>query len=146
MSEIPIEINLTSGLIAIGILLLLNGVLAMAETALLSVRKARLQNESNKGDARADAVLKLTANPNQFLSVIQIGITSIDLFIGALTGATLGVWISAQLDKFPVMEPYSEVISLVIGILPITYLSLVLGELVPKRLAMRDPEEVSSME
>ena len=145
MSEIPIEINLTSGLITIGILLLLNGVLAMAETALLSVRKARLQNESNKGDKRANAVLKLTENPNQFLSVIQIGITSIDLFIGALTGATLGVWINAQLDKFPVMAPYSGVISLLVGVLPITYLSLVLGELVPKRLALRDPEEVSSM-
>jgi len=145
MSEIPIEINLTSGLITIGILLLLNGVLAMAETALLSVRKARLQNESNKGDKRANAVLKLTENPNQFLSVIQIGITSIDLFIGALTGATLGVWINAQLDKFPVMAPYSGVISLLVGVLPITYLSLVLGELVPKRLALRDPEEVSSV-
>jgi len=145
MSEIPIEINFTSGLITIGILLILNGVLAMAETALLSVRKARLQGESNKGDRRADAVLKLTENPNQFLSVIQIGITSIDLLIGALTGATLGVWINLQLDKFPVMEPYSGVISLLIGVLPITYLSLVLGELVPKRLALRDPEEVSSV-
>jgi len=145
MSEIPIEINFTSGLITIGILLLLNGVLAMAETALLSVRKARLQTESNKGDKRASAVLKLTENPNQFLSVIQIGITSIDLLIGALTGATLGVWINLQLDKFPAMEPYSGVIGLLIGVLPITYLSLVLGELVPKRLALRDPEGVSSV-
>ena len=144
MSEIPIEINLTSGLVSIAILLLLNGVLAMAETALLSVRKARLQNESNKGDARATIVLKLTENPNQFLSVIQIGITSIDLMIGALTGATLGVWIDQQLQHFPLLEPYSAIISLLIGVLPITYLSLVLGELVPKRLALRDPEEVSS--
>ena len=145
MSEIPIEINFTSGLVTIGILLILNGVLAMAETALLSVRKARLQNESNKGDKRAGAVLKLTENPNQFLSVIQIGITSIDLLIGALTGATLGVWINAQLDKFPVLAPYSGVVGLLIGVLPVTYLSLVLGELVPKRLALRDPEEVSSV-
>jgi len=145
MSEIPIEINFTSGLITIGILLILNGVLAMAETALLSVRKTRLQNESNKGDARAEAVLKLTANPNQFLSVIQIGITSIDLLIGALTGATLGIWVNAQLDKFPVLAPYSGVVGLLIGVLPVTYLSLVIGELVPKRLALRDPEEVSSV-
>lgn len=144
MSEIPIEINFTSGLLSIGILLLLNGVLAMAETALLSVRKARLQNQSNKGDVRASLVLKLTENPNQFLSVIQIGITSIDLLIGALTGATLGVWINGELDKFPVLQPYSAVIGLIVSILPITYLSLVLGELVPKRLAMRDPEAVSA--
>ena len=143
MSEIPIETNFSGGLIAIAILLLLNGVLAMAETALLSVRKTRLQNQFNKGDIKAGLVLKLTENPNQFLSVIQIGITSIDLLIGALTGATLGVWINAELDKFPILAPYSSIISIIVGVLPITYLSLVLGELVPKRLALRDPEGVS---
>jgi putative hemolysin len=144
MEEIPIEINLTPGLIAIAVLLILNGVLAMAETALLSTRKARLQNELNKGDQRAGIALKLTENPNQFLSVIQIGITSIDLFIGALTGATLGIWIDAQLHQYPPLVPYSNIISLLVGVLPVTYLSLVLGELVPKRLALRDPEGVSS--
>jgi putative hemolysin len=144
MSEIPIEINLAPGLIAIGILLILNGVLAMAETALLSARKARLQNTINKGNARAETALKLTENPNQFLSVIQIGITSIDLLIGALTGATLGVWIHAQLEPYPALAPYSAMIGLLVGILPVTYLSLVLGELVPKRLALRNPEAVSS--
>ncbi|MBI5354606.1 MAG: HlyC/CorC family transporter [Chloroflexi bacterium] len=143
MSEIPIQTNFSGGLIAIAVLLLLNGVLAMAETALLSVRKTRLQNQFNKGDARAGLVLKLTENPNQFLSVIQIGITSIDLLIGALTGATLGVWINMELDKFPILAPYSGVVGIVIGVLPVTYLSLVLGELVPKRLALRDPEGVS---
>jgi putative hemolysin len=144
MSEIPIETNFSGGLITIAVLLLLNGVLAMAETALLSVRKARLQNQHNKGDARAGLVLKLTENPNQFLSVIQIGITTIDLLIGALTGATLGVWIDMELEKFPSLAQYSEIISILIGVLPITYLSLVLGELVPKRLALRDPEGVSA--
>jgi putative hemolysin len=145
MPEIPIETNFSGGLIAIAILLLLNGVLAMAETALLSVRKTRLQNQHNKGDDRAGLVLKLTENPNQFLSVIQIGITSIDLLIGALTAATLGVWINMQLERFPTLAPYSEIISILIGVLPVTYLSLVLGELVPKRLALRDPEGVSSL-
>jgi putative hemolysin len=145
MSEIPIEINFTSGLLAIAVLLLINGVLAMAETALLSVRKARLQNQSNKGDARAGNVLKLVENPNQFLSVIQIGITSIDLLIGALTGATLGVWIDSELERFPALAAYSEIISILIGVLPVTYLSLVLGELVPKRLALRAPEDVSAV-
>ncbi|MBI5933514.1 MAG: HlyC/CorC family transporter [Chloroflexi bacterium] len=144
MEEIPIEIDLNAGLIAIAVLLLLNGILAMAETALLSVRKARLHHQSNEGDARAGAVLKLTENPNQFLSVIQIGITSIDLLIGALTGATLGVWIDGQLEHYPALAPYSSMISLLVGILPVTYLSLVLGELVPKRLAMRSPERVSA--
>ena len=145
MSEIPIETNFSGGLIAIAVLLLLNGVLAMAETALLSVRKTRLQNQHNKGDARAGVVLKLIENPNQFLSVIQIGITSIDLLIGALTGATLGAWINMELERFPALAAYSEIISILVGVLPVTYLSLVLGELVPKRLALRDPEGVSSM-
>jgi putative hemolysin len=144
MSDIPIEIDFTSGLIAIAVLIILNGIMAMAEAALLSARKARLQNESNKGNARAGIALKLTENPNQFLSVIQIGITTTDLLVGALTGATLGLWINLQLNKYPVLEPYSGVIGLVVGILPVTYLSLVIGELVPKRLALRDPEGVSS--
>ena len=144
MSEIPIQVNITSGLITIGILLVLNAILAMAEVALISARKARLQTELNKGDKRASVVLQLIEDPNQFLSVIQIGITSIDLLTGAITAATIGVWINSQLAKFPVLDPYSEVISILIGVLPITYLSLVLGELVPKRLAMRDPEGISS--
>jgi len=143
MSEIPIDINFTGGLIAIAVLLLLNGVLAVAETALLSVRKARLQNQSNKGDIRAGTVLKLIENPNQFISVVQIGITSIDLLIGALSGATLGVWVDTQLEKIPFLHAPSTAIGLIVGILPITYLSLVLGELVPKRLALRNPEQAS---
>ena len=144
MSEIPLEINLTPGLITIGILLILNGLLAMAETALLSARKARLQNAINKGNTRVETALRLMENPNQFLSVIQIGITSINLLIGALTGATLGVWIDSQLDHYPTLEPYSAIIGLLVGILPVTYLALVFGELVPKRLALRNPEAVSS--
>lgn len=144
MSEIPLEIDITSGLITIGVLLVLNAILAMAEVALISARKARLQGEINKGDTRASIALKLVEDPNQFLSVIQIGITSIDLMTGAITGATIGVWLNSQLDRIPSLEPYSSVLSILVGVLPITYLSLVLGELVPKRLAMRDPEGISS--
>ncbi|HSJ88340.1 MAG TPA: hemolysin family protein [Anaerolineales bacterium] len=143
-SEIPIQINLTPGLITIGILLVINGILIMAETALLSTRKARLQNEANKGNQRANIALKLTENPTQFLAVTQIGITTIDMLLGALTGATIGVWIHAQLNRYPTLEPYSAIIGLLVGVLPITYLSLVVGDLVPKRLAMRNPEAVSA--
>ena len=142
--EIPLEIDIVSGLITIGILLVFNAILAMAEVALISARKARLQGEINKGDTRAGIALKLVEDPNQFLSVIQIGITSIDLMTGAITGATIGVWLNSQLERIPYLQSYSAVISILIGVLPITYLSLVLGELVPKRLAMRDPEGISS--
>ena len=144
MEEIPLHLNLTPGLITIAILLIISALLIMAETALLSSRKARLQNELNKGDKRAGIALKLIENPNQFLSVTQIGITTIDLLLGALTGSTLGVWIDGQLKSYPALEPYSAVIGLLIGVVPITYLSLVLGDLVPKRLALRDPEGMSS--
>ncbi len=144
MSEIPIEINLTPGLITIGVLLIINAILIMAETALLASRKARLQNEVNKGNERAGIALKLIETPNQFLSVTQIGITTIDMLLGALTGATIGVWIDNQLNIYPALEPYSAVIGLLVGVLPVTYLSLVAGDLVPKRLAMRNPEGVSS--
>ncbi|MEW6288006.1 MAG: hemolysin family protein [Chloroflexota bacterium] len=144
MSEIPIEINFTSGLTAFVVLLILHGILAMAETALVSARKARLQNESNKGSKGAGIALKLTENPNQFLSAVQIGITSIDLLAGAITGATLAAWLNIQLNRIPVLQPYSGILSLLVGVLPITYLSLVLGELVPKRLALRDPEGTAS--
>ncbi len=144
MEELPTAINLRSGLIAIGILLLLSGILSMAETALVSVRKARLQHRSNQGDTGAATALKLIEEPNRFLSVIQIGITLIDLLIGALSGATLGVWIDGQLGRLPALAPYSTIVGIVVGVLPITYLSLVLGELVPKRLAMRSPEQIAS--
>src|SRR6185369_13099499 len=144
MEEIPLNFNLTPGLITIGILLIINAILIAAETALLSSRKARLQNELNKGNERAGVALKLTENPNQFLSVTQIGITSIDLLLGALTGSTLGAWIDAQLRVYPALEPYSTIIGLLVGVVPVTYLSLVLGDLVPKRLALRDPEGMSS--
>jgi len=144
MSEIPIEIDITAGLITIGILLIFNAILAMAEVALISARKARLQNEINKGDKRASIVLRLVEDPNQFLSVIQIGITSIDLLTGALAGATIGLWINGQIDRIPALQAYSQIIGILVGVLPITYLSLVLGELVPKRLAMRNPEGISS--
>src|SRR5215212_5962509 len=106
MSEIPIQVNLTPGLITIGILLVINAILIMAETALVSARKARLQNELNKGDHRAGLALRLTEHPNQFLSVTQIGITTIDMLLGALTGATLGVWIHARLSTYPALQPY----------------------------------------
>jgi len=145
MSELSFTIDLRTGLIAIFLLLLLNGALSMAEAALISVRRARLQHQSNQGNDRAGRVLQLTEHPNQFLSVVQIGITIIGLLSGALTGATLGLWINQQLHRWPILEPYSEVLSLILGVLPITYLSLVLGELVPKRLALRDPEAVSAV-
>lgn len=131
-------------LIFIAFLIALNNILAMTETALLAVRKARLQQRINEGDKKAGLVLRLVENPNQFLSVIQIGITLIDVLTGAITGATVAVMLARQVEKIPGLAPYSESIGLALGVLIITYFSIILGELVPKRLAIQNPEKVAS--
>ena len=104
MEEIPLNINIVPGLITIGILLIINAILITAETALLSSRKARLQNELNKGHERAGIALKLTKNPNQFLSVTQVGITTIDLLLGALTGSPLPPVIECRAGSQPMSD------------------------------------------
>ena len=134
----------TTELLFIAFLIAMNNILAMTEAALLAVRKARLQQRVNEGDKKAGLVLKLVENPNQFLSVIQIGITLIDVLTGAVTGATLAVIFARLISKVPVFAPYSESIGLVLGVIIITYFSIILGELVPKRLAIQNPEGVAS--
>jgi magnesium and cobalt exporter, CNNM family len=138
MSEFSTEILFITFLIA------MNNILAMTEAALLAVRKARLQQRINEGDKQAESALKLTEDPNQFLSVIQIGITLIDVLTGAVAGATLADFLSQQLEKVPSLAPYSHSIGLFIVVLVITYFSIILGELVPKRLAIQNPEGIAS--
>lgn len=132
-------------LLIIVILIALNNILAMTEAALLAARKARLQQRLNQGDKRADAALRLIENPNQFLSVIQIGITLIDVLTGAVAGATLAEFLSKELKNIPALAPYSETIGLTVVVLVITYFSIVLGELAPKRLAIQNPEKIASL-
>jgi putative hemolysin len=131
-------------IIFIVFLIAMNNILAMTEAALLSVRKARLQQRVNEGDKQAESALRLTENPNLFLSVIQIGITLIDVLTGAVAGATLADFLSTELAKIPRLAPYSQTIGLVVVVLVITYFSIILGELVPKRLAIQNPEGIAS--
>ncbi|MGD8405743.1 MAG: hemolysin family protein [Anaerolineales bacterium] len=138
MSEFSTE------LLFIAFLIAMNNLLAMTEAALLAIRKARLQQRVNEGDKRAAIVLKLVENPNQFLSVIQIGITLIDVLTGAVTGATLAIMLARLFENIPMLAPYSDNLGLASGVLIITYFSIILGELVPKRLAIQDPEKVAS--
>ncbi|MFH2103048.1 MAG: hemolysin family protein [Chloroflexota bacterium] len=135
--------NFINELIIILVLLVLNGVLAMSEAALLSVRKARLQSLANDGDHKAKVTLKLLENPNQFLSTIQVGITLIDVLTGAIGGATLAAYLAQYIAQIKSLQPYSGTLGLVIVVLIISYFSIVFGELVPKRLAIRDPERVA---
>jgi putative hemolysin len=126
------------------LLMIANGVFAMSETAVVSARKARLQQLANQGDAKARAALELANAPSRFLSAVQIGITLIGIMTGAFGGATIASKLANLLNLIPLLAQYSQTISLGIVILCITYLSLVIGELVPKQLALNNPERIAS--
>ncbi len=126
-------------------LILLNGVLALAEAALMSVRKARLQSLADDGDKAAQTALELANEPMAFLSTVQIGITLVGILAGAFGEATLAGQLEALLERAPLLAPYSRVLSLVIVVVIVAYISLVLGELAPKRLALYNPERLASL-
>lgn len=140
MNTIPLEI------VAIILLILLNGVLAMSEIAVVSARKIRLQQRAEAGNAGAQAALDLAMNPSHFLSTVQIGITLIGILAGAFGGAT----IAEELENFfttlsiPWLSLYSEAVSVGLVVLVITFLSLILGELAPKQIGLNDPEGIAA--
>ncbi|SHM11039.1 putative hemolysin [Chitinophaga jiangningensis] len=125
------------------ILILLNGLFSMSEIALVSARKIRLEHLANKGDEKAKAALKLANNPDRFLSTVQIGITLIGILTGIYSGENIKTDIVAWLNTYPSVQPYSGPLATTIIVVTITYFSLVLGELVPKRLAMAKPEAIA---
>ncbi len=125
------------------ILILVNGIFAMSETALVSARKSRLEQQANKGDEKAKAALKLANQPDTFLSTVQIGLTLIGILIGIYSGGTMKGEVMAWLNQFPAIAPYSSPLSTVIVVIVITYFLLVLGELVPKRLGAARPEGIA---
>jgi putative hemolysin len=126
------------------LLVMLNGLFSMAEAAVVSARKARLQLLVDAGHHGARTALELANAPNRFLSTVQIGITLIGIFLGAFGGTTIARDIAESLAGFPILSPYREALSLGIVVIATTYLSLVIGELVPKRLALNSPERVAS--
>ncbi len=126
-------------------LILLNGVFAMSEIAVVSARKSRLKQRADLGDAHARRALDLAEDPSRFLSTVQIGITLIGVFAGAYGGASLAAHFDDWLGRYPSIEPYSEELALAIVVACITYLSLVVGELVPKRIGLNHPERIASL-
>lgn len=126
------------------LLVLGNGVFAMSEAALISARDTRLQEMAGGGNPRARAALVLLDEPNLFLSTVQIGITLVGVLAGAFGGATIAVPLAGAIEGVPALAPYAATISVGIVVLVIAYLSLILGELVPKRLALGSPETVAS--
>jgi putative hemolysin len=134
---------LTTELVVIFLLLVANGIFAMSEIAVVTARRVRLQQRASDGDRRAAAALKLKDHPTKFLSTVQVGITLIGILAGAYSGATLTTRISDWLGGVPLIAPYREAVALAIIVGTITYFSLVIGELVPKAIALHNPEGIA---
>lgn len=130
----------------IGIILLLvvaNGIFAGTELAVVSARNGRLQELATNGNQGAAAALRLREDPNRFLSAVQVGITLIGTLAGAFGGASLAARLDSVLETIPFLAPYADTLALALVVLGITYLSLVIGELVPKRLALQSAETIA---
>jgi len=134
----------TIEILIILLLPIVNAIFVMSEMAVVSARKVRLQQMANQGDTRAHAALQLANAPNQFLAIVQVGITLIIIVSGAFGEGVIGRRIAPILNLIPLLEPYSQAIASAIAIVFITYLTLVIGELVPKRLALNNPERIAA--
>lgn len=135
---------MTFEILIIIVLIVVNGLLSMSEIALVSSRKPRLQQLADEGNRGSQAALELAKNPNQFLSTVQIGITLVGILAGAFGGATIAEHLGSWMAHIPLLAQYGEAIGVAIVVVIITYFSLVIGELVPKRLGLRDPEKIAS--
>lgn len=138
MSPVALE------LVIIALLIGLNAVLATAEMAVVSARKARLEQRANAGDAGARAALELAEAPTQLLSTVQIGITLVGVLAGAFGGATVSQALARQIGAVLGLASYAEGLGVGVVVVGITYLTLIFGELVPKRLALHDPERLAA--
>ena len=127
------------------VLILVNGLFAMSEIAVVSSRKSRLQNLADDGSLGAQAALSLYQEPSSFFSTIQVGITSVVILSGAIGEAAVADPLAAWFSGIPLLEPYAKTVALTITVVGLTYFSVVVGELVPKRLAMLAPEGIASL-
>jgi putative hemolysin len=130
-------------LVFILVLLLANGLFAMSEMAIVSARKVRLRQRAQSGDANARKALELAEHPSRFLSTVQVGITSIGILAGAYGGATIAGQVAVYVARVPALAPYAEEIAFAAVVAVVTFLSLVIGELVPKRIALLHPEAIA---
>ena len=137
------ELNFIFEILIIFSLILVNGLFAMAEIAIVSARKLRLQQRLESGNKKAATALKLANDPSTFLSTVQIWITLVGILAGAFGGATIAEQIGLWLQAIPWLASYGDVIGVVGVVLLITYFTIVLGELVPKRLALQNAEGIA---
>jgi len=139
MSAVALEI------IFILLILLANGVFAMSEIAVVSARKAKLKKMADEGDRGAAAALELANSPTRFLSTVQVGITLVGIVAGAFGGARIASRLAQVFEHIPLVGQYSEQIAFFMVVMVITILSLIIGELIPKRIALNSPEMISSI-
>lgn len=126
-------------------LIFLNGLFVMSEIALVSARKSRLENLANKGDETARRALELANNPEVFLSAAQIGITLIAILTGVYSGERFGKYLQPSLEKIEVLQRYAQTISTTIIVIIVTFLSIVFGELIPKRIGLLKSEKIARL-
>jgi putative hemolysin len=126
-------------------LIIVNGLFVMTEIALVSARKARLETMAKKGDIKAKVALDLAENPEKFLSTAQIFITLIAILTGVYSGEKFGSYVQPYLEKVELFKPYADTISTVIIVIIVTFLSIIFGELVPKRLGMLRAEKIARL-
>ena len=131
-------------ILLIALLILSNGMFAMAEMAVVSANRIRLQRRADGGDAGASRAARLVDQPNDLLATVQVGITLIGVLSGAFGGAALAEPLAAVLGRVAWLEPYAYPVALALVVVLITYFSLVVGELVPKRLALNAPEAIAA--
>jgi putative hemolysin len=124
-------------------LIILNGLFSMSEIALISARKNRLETAAKKGNKNAKTALDLANSPNEFLSTVQIGITLIGILTGIYSGDKITQDVQNFIASFPVLKPYSESIGIGVVVVVLTFFSLVLGELLPKRIGLNYPEAIA---
>jgi putative hemolysin len=134
----------TVEILIILVLIIVNGLFVMSELAIVSARKVRLQQIADRGDIKAFAALELASSPNKFLGTVQIGITLLTILSGAYGEETISKRVKPLLSSVSFLEPYKEQLANGLAILIITYLTLIIGELVPKRLALNNPESIAT--
>lgn len=130
-------------LIILLFLILLNAFIVMCEMALVSAKKSRIEMMANKGDRKAQTVLNLKENPEIFLSTTQIYITLIAILTGVYSGERFSIYLQPYIEKIDLLKPYADTISTTIIVIIVTFLSILLGELIPKRIALMNPEKIA---
>jgi len=132
-------------IIILACLILINGLFVMSEIALVSARKTRLENQAEKGDRKAKIALDLSNNPEIFLSAAQIGITLIAILTGVYSGERFGKNLQPVVEKIEILRPYAATVATTIIVIIVTFLSIIFGELIPKRVGLLKAEKIAKL-